>query len=172
MRDLVKRMERALGEENKVTLETLNTFGTVLKDNGQYEEAIKIFERCLVGQMKVLGEDHKDTLDMLNKMGAAYYGLMNYEKALKYFERALNGGEKTMGKNHLETLTTVINIANVYTMGMRNYGNAEELYEAQLGKDHQRTKMCAMNFRICLERNSNSERLTALISSYPWLTNE
>ena len=36
-RDLLKRMERELGDENIVTLETLNNLGVKLKQNRQYE---------------------------------------------------------------------------------------------------------------------------------------
>ncbi|GMH88658.1 hypothetical protein TL16_g11218 [Triparma laevis f. inornata] len=59
LRDLLKRMERALGEENVVTLETLNALGIQLRLKREYEEVIKVHERCLAGRMKVLGEDHK-----------------------------------------------------------------------------------------------------------------
>ncbi|GMH73366.1 hypothetical protein TrLO_g1019 [Triparma laevis f. longispina] len=41
--DLLKRMERVLGEENVVTLETLNDLGGMLDENGEHEEAIKIY---------------------------------------------------------------------------------------------------------------------------------
>jgi len=38
-RELLKRMERALGEENVVTLNTLKSLGIRLQKNGEYEEA-------------------------------------------------------------------------------------------------------------------------------------
>ena len=102
LRYLVKRCERALGEENVVILETLNALGGRLRENGEYEEAIKVHERCLAGRMNVLGEDHRNTLGTLNNLGNVYKNLKNYEKALEYFERALEGKEKLMGKNHSE----------------------------------------------------------------------
>ncbi|GMI08210.1 hypothetical protein TrLO_g376 [Triparma laevis f. longispina] len=40
LRDLLKRCQRALGEENVVTLETLNTLSARLYENGEDEEAI------------------------------------------------------------------------------------------------------------------------------------
>ncbi|GMI01156.1 hypothetical protein TrLO_g3848 [Triparma laevis f. longispina] len=113
LRDLLKRMERALGEENVVTLDTLNQLDGVLKENEEYGEAIKVHERCLVGRMKVLGEDHQDTLDSLNNLGVVYDDLKNYEKDLEYYERALKGFEETLRKNHPSTLDTVMNIAIV-----------------------------------------------------------
>ncbi|GMH53475.1 hypothetical protein TrLO_g185 [Triparma laevis f. longispina] len=132
LRDLLKRMERALGEENVVTLETLNTLGTKLEQNGEYEEARKVYERCLAGMTEVLGEDHRVTLMTLNNLGGAYYHLKNYEKALEYFERALKAKERMFGENYPSTLGTVANLANIYSFGLKDYGKAEELYERAL----------------------------------------
>ena len=42
LRDLVKKMERAFGEENVVTLMTLNELGIMLEVNGEYEEAKEV----------------------------------------------------------------------------------------------------------------------------------
>ncbi|GMH80691.1 hypothetical protein TL16_g08655 [Triparma laevis f. inornata] len=69
LRDLLKRMERALGEENVVTLNTLDQLGIKLNKKGEDEEAKECMERSLAGRMKVLGEDHKDTLAKLNNLG-------------------------------------------------------------------------------------------------------
>ncbi|GMH73425.1 hypothetical protein TL16_g06186 [Triparma laevis f. inornata] len=55
----------------------------------EYEEVIKVHERCLAGRMTVLGEYHKDTLGTLSNLGAIYTKLENYEKALECFKRAL-----------------------------------------------------------------------------------
>ena len=79
-------MERALGEENAVTLETLSQLGNRLYGNGEHEEAIKGQGRCLAGRTTVLGEDHKSTLATLNNLGVVYRRLENYEKALEYYE--------------------------------------------------------------------------------------
>ena len=109
-RDLLKRMETALGEENVVTLETLNALGIQLDQGGEYEEVINVYERCLVGRMKVLGKDYKYALATVNNLGNAYKRLGYYEKALRYYERAMNGFENVVGKTHPDTIGTVINI--------------------------------------------------------------
>ncbi|GMH73465.1 hypothetical protein TL16_g06201 [Triparma laevis f. inornata] len=142
-RDLLKRMEKALGEENVVTLETLNQLGDELHDNKEYDEAVKVYERYLAGRMKVLGEDHQNALDTLNNLGIVYdEGLKNYEKGLEYYKRALEGSERSLGKNHPSTLPTVECIACAYSDGVKDYEKEEEYYEraiegyeAQLGKD-------------------------------------
>ncbi|GMH83927.1 hypothetical protein TrST_g9422 [Triparma strigata] len=174
LKALVERMVGALGEENVVTLDTLNTLGVMLKNNGEYEEARKVYERCVAGQEKVLGEYHKDTLATVTNLGVAYNRLKDYEKALECYERALKGSEKTLGKTHPETLVTVMNIANVYNVGSENYGKAEELYqralegyEAQLGNDHIETMRCAENYRECLKSSGNSAGLIELKRSHP-----
>ena len=90
LRDLIKRMERALGEENVVTLETLNSLGYQLDDNGEHEEAREVYEGCSARQMKVLGEDHPDTLGTLTCLGVVYGSLENYEKAYDEMHRKLS----------------------------------------------------------------------------------
>jgi tetratricopeptide (TPR) repeat protein len=175
-RVLVGRMVGALGEENVITLDTLNQLGSELQQNGEIEEARTVYERCLAGQERVLGEDHKKTLMTVNNLGNVYRELKDYVKALEYYERALKGFEKTLGKTHPSTLMNVMNIAIVYHVGLKDYGKAEELYqralegyEAQIGKDHEDTKMCARNFRRCLNVSGNMKRLEELKKEFPWL---
>jgi len=176
MRDLVKWMEKVLGgRENIVTLDALNDLGARLDEKEEYEEAIKVYKRCLARRTKVLGEDHQNTLDTLNNLGIVYRRMRNYEKALKYYERALKGSERLLGNNHPETLSTMMNIAIVYD-GIQDYGKAEELYEralegreAQLEKDHEHTKKRVSYFFYCLKKSGNLERLAALQVSYTWL---
>ena len=174
LRALVERMVGVLGEENVVTLSTLNDFGMRLQENREYEEARKVHDRCLAGREKVLGVDHMDTLATVHNLGAIYYSLKDYEKALKYYERALKGKEKMLGKTHPETLGTVMNIASAYIAGFKDYGKAEELYqrvlegnEAQLGKDHEGTKKCAMGLAVCFAKTGEKLKLRKIISKYP-----
>ncbi|GMI17231.1 hypothetical protein TrLO_g9450 [Triparma laevis f. longispina] len=154
LRDLFKRCERALGEENVVTLHTLSSLGCELDDNEEYEEAREVHERCLAGRVKVLGEDHKDTLMVVHNLG-----LLN----------------QMLGNTHPDTLMTVVNIAVIYKVTW-DYEKAEELYEralegyeAQHGKDHEDTKRCARNFMTCLARSGNIESRAQLICHHPWL---
>ncbi|GMH78543.1 hypothetical protein TrVE_jg7839 [Triparma verrucosa] len=79
-------MVGALGEENVVTLNTLNQLGTELKDNEELEEARKVLERCLAGREMVLGENHTQTLMTVDILGGVYQKLEDYEKALEYHE--------------------------------------------------------------------------------------
>ncbi|GMH90529.1 hypothetical protein TL16_g11794 [Triparma laevis f. inornata] len=173
---LIKRMERALGEEHVVTLMTLNTLGSMLQRSGEFEEAIKIHESCLAGRTKVLGEDHKDTLGSLNNLGILYDEFKNYEKELEYYERALKAKERILGTTRPSTLYNVYNIASAYT-NMNEYGKAEELFEralkgfeSQLGKDHVDSKRCARIFMSCCANSGNGEQIVLLKQRYPGLS--
>jgi len=179
LRDLVKRCEKAFGEEHVVTLDTLDSLGCMLRGNGEDEEAKEVYERRLAGRIKLLGEDHKLSLDSLNNLGAVYDGLKDYEKALEYYEKALKGSERLLGKNHPNALDTVVNMANIYSgrfhdfvKAMEFYERALEGFEAQLGKDHDNTKMRAMNFSNFLKVSRNEERLESLKIAYPWLSDD
>jgi len=132
IRDVVKRCERALGEENIITLRTLDDLGAELYQNEEYEEAKELYEMCLARRMKVLGEEHKDTFGTLNNLGNVYRRLRNYEKALETYERALKGNERVVGKNHPQTLMAVMNIAIVYKNGLKDYGRPLEMYQNAL----------------------------------------
>ena len=156
LRDVWKRCERALGEENVVILDTLNSIGINLYNKGAYEVTKEVWEKCLAGQLKVLGEDHKQTLNSLNNLGVVYGALKNYEKALECYEIVLKGRERTLGMSHPATLGSVVNIAVACHEGTKDYGKAEEFYqtalegyEAQLGKEHEDTKRCAFNLGAC-----------------------
>jgi len=110
--ELLKKIERALGDENVVNLET-HALGGSLDDNGQYEKAKEVWERYLAGRMKVVEEDNKDTLMTLNNLGATYHKLENYKKALEYYERALKAKERMLGMTHPSTLRSNSDVARV-----------------------------------------------------------
>ena len=71
-RDLVKRANESLGEDNPVTLDALNDLGEALNDTGQFEEAKKILEESLAATERVLGPDHWKTLDSMNNLGNVF----------------------------------------------------------------------------------------------------
>jgi tetratricopeptide (TPR) repeat protein len=176
LKAVVDRMVRALGEESIVTLDALNDLGKDLMGNGEYEEARKVFERCLAGREKVLGKDRKEMWGTVHNLGLVYHnGLNDYEKALKYYERALKGFEKTLGKTHPETLETVQCCAIVYAM-KRDFQNAAENFRkvvdgnvAQLGKDHESTKRSVRNLAGVYLEARESEKLSELKKEFPWM---
>ena len=98
--DLVERAEEALGMESSVTLDTLNSLGVKLDDNGETEAARGIFERCWEGQESLLGEYHADTLATAENLSIVYKKLGDEEKAAEFLERSL----QTMSREEREKL--------------------------------------------------------------------
>ncbi|GMH69221.1 hypothetical protein TrST_g1100 [Triparma strigata] len=98
--DLVERAEEALGMESSVTLDTLNSLGVKLDDNGETEAARGIFERCWEGQESALGEYHEDTLATAENLSIVYKKLGDEEKAAEFLERSL----QTMSREEREKL--------------------------------------------------------------------
>ena len=47
-----------------------------------------------------------------------------------------------------------------------------EGYEAQLGKDHEDTKMCANNLAACFHAAGETEKLRKVLEEYPHLATE
>ncbi|GMH91056.1 hypothetical protein TL16_g11946 [Triparma laevis f. inornata] len=91
IRDVVKRCERALGEENIIALRTLDDLGAELYQNEEYKEARELYEMCLARRMKVLGEEHKDTLMAVMNIAIVYKnGLKDYGRAGEMYQNALD----------------------------------------------------------------------------------
>lgn len=83
LKDLAKRCEGALEEENVLTLDVLMDLGNVLRDSGKYEEARKVLWKCLAGRQNLFGEIHSSTCNALMNLGTVYHRLENTEKPLE-----------------------------------------------------------------------------------------
>ena len=145
---VAKHMNRFL-ELGNVSVEdgALTTnLGNVYKAHGQYDKALKFYERALAGREQSLGVDHPSTLTTVDKMASVFKRQGQYDKALKYYERALAGREKSLGVDHPSTLSTVKNMALVFDR-QGDYDKALKYYEraflgkcSRLGWNHPRTK--------------------------------
>ena len=79
-----------------------------------------------------------------------------------------------LGMNRPETSGTMMNTAIVYT-NFKDCGKAEELYqrgalegyEAQLGRDNETTKNCAMNSAGCFAIAGKNLKLRKILDDYP-----
>ncbi|CAF5009013.1 unnamed protein product, partial [Rotaria socialis] len=61
-----------------------------LKDNqGEYQQAVKFFEKSLEINRKTLPEDHASLAPTYSNIGGVYSSMGEYSKALKYYEEAL-----------------------------------------------------------------------------------
>lgn len=81
-----------------------------------------------------------------------------------------------LGENYPRTLQTVMNVATFYMTVMNDFGKAEEYYEgafkgfeAQFGKEDQRTKTCARNIAGFFAKGGDKQKLRKILDDYPHL---
>ena len=91
-------------EENVLSIE-----GTLLYEEGQFQQAISVFEKALERAKKA--NMHNFIVNAYNNVGECYYRLKNYENALKNFDIARGLAEERNDKNLLAI--SQINIAKV-----------------------------------------------------------
>ncbi len=131
--------------------EELNKQGLSFYLNGQYGDALPLFERALEIRKKVLGENDPDTANSLNNLASLYKAQVDYDKALPLYKRALAIYEKTLGKDHPDTANSLNNLALLYN-NQRDYDKALPLCqralairEKALGEDHPDTAISLNN---------------------------
>ena len=92
-----------------------------MRGRGHYEEAKVIWLAALEGRRRGLGEEYKLNPDSLNVMGGVLNDLKDCKGALNYYQQALRGQERVLGKTQPYTLGTVMNMANTYMDGLKDY---------------------------------------------------
>ncbi|GMH98876.1 hypothetical protein TrST_g13151 [Triparma strigata] len=184
LKELADRAENALGFENIVTLDIMNTLAIEIDDkNGQdkraQNEAKSILERCLKGQERVYEYEHEDMMMTVMNLGNIYFAKREHEKALEFYMRALKGQQATLGKTHTSSLTSMMNIANVLNDGIQDFAQAETYYkgalegfESQLGRHHRFTLVTAANYKNCLTKLVDIPALKELERRFPSIADE
>jgi len=80
-------MQDAITLEDKLLSAQLK-LGTMYYDNGDYDQAEKLYEQALIKSMQL--EDNSNIADALRRQGAMFRKLRNYEKSLEKFNEALS----------------------------------------------------------------------------------
>src|SRR5262249_38603488 len=88
----------------------LNNISGILMQQGKYDEALALFNRCISLQEKAWGPVHVDIADSLNNIGLVQYAQGDYKKSLAALRRALVMYEQTLGKNHAKAAECQQNI--------------------------------------------------------------
>jgi tetratricopeptide (TPR) repeat protein len=113
----------------------LHRFGDVFANQGQFNEAEKMYQRALQDYETAWGPEHTSTLSTVNNLGLLYWKLGRLDEAEKMYQRALQGKEKAWGPEHTSTLDTVNNLGLLYA-DLGRLDEAEEMYQRALqGKE-------------------------------------
>ena len=75
----------------------------VFDHQGQYDKALKYYERALAGREKSLGVNHPSTLSTVHNIASVFESQGQYDQALEYYERAFLGKCSRLGGEHPRT---------------------------------------------------------------------
>ena len=107
------------------TAEEWSDKGSVAHGNGDYDEAIKCFEKAIKLNSKYA--------EAYNNLGYAYaVGKENYEKAIKYYKKAIK-----LNRNYADAY---LNLGRAYHRGKQNYDKAIKCYEKSIKLNPQNAK--------------------------------
>ena len=85
-----------------------------LKDRGDFEEALVLYEEAVAGFIEVHGHDHQDVATSYMNMANVYYSQGKYDEALEYHQKSLSIKITTLGSDHLDVAKSYTGIGNVY----------------------------------------------------------
>jgi tetratricopeptide (TPR) repeat protein len=135
---------------NKETLESsrsnvvrdLNNIGWVLKDMGEFKEALDTFRRAYAIDEAALGQRHPNVAIDLNNIGWVLREMEIYEEALEQFIRARSIDEEAYGSIHPTVARDTNNIGNVlkdlgkFKEALETFENALVIYEKAYSSNH------------------------------------
>ena len=99
---------------------------------GNYDKALKYYEKCLAIKLKTLGGEHPDVANSYNNIGITWRNKGEYDKALEYYTKSMAIRLKTLGEMHPSVATLHNNIGLTWNK-KGEYDKALEYYEKCLG---------------------------------------
>ena len=105
--------------------------GYIKNLQGDYQEALSLYERALEIEQKNLPDNHPHLANTYNNIGLVYDNLGEFSKALSSHERALEIRQKRLPVNHPDLATSYNNIGSVYKH-MGDFSKALSFYEKDL----------------------------------------
>ena len=100
-----------LGERHPDTLTSMNNLAYLYQSQGDYEQALPLYQKANTLSMEVLGERHPDTLRSMNNLALLYDSQGDYEQALPLYLKANTLSMEVLGDRHPKTLISLSNLA-------------------------------------------------------------
>ena len=110
-------------EQEKLWRE-LNDKVSILYQQGQYSEAVRVAREALKVAEETFGFDHPDVAKSLNNLAEACRVQGKYTEAEPLYKRSLEITEKTLGPDHPQVATVLENMAELYKKIKSTYGDS------------------------------------------------
>ncbi|WP_438040633.1 tetratricopeptide repeat protein [Sorangium sp. So ce128] len=130
------------GGDTLASARLLGTLGSVLDEQGKYDEAAQHVERALAGLEKALGPSHPEVGATWSRLGTVLLHLERFDDAERAYTRALAVREETLGASHpsvaltLNSLGRLFNTQGKYRDALPRIERAIAIQERALGPDH------------------------------------
>ncbi len=141
LRSSLDLLARTRGESDSSLILPLDALATVRKEQGDYEEAERLYDRAL-GLSRAFGRDNALEAKILGHLGSLHARQQRYAAAEQLFERALAIERRVWASDPAKTAESLNNLAAVYAHTGR-YLEAEPLLrrslaltERELGPEH------------------------------------
>ena len=151
---LVKEMERMLGNDHPLAGTALLTLADLHRLQGQLDEAEPMLRRALTIREKAFGPGHPDVAQVLASLSYIAIDRAQYGEAEQLLKRVLAIRERELGSNHPDTLMTLVSIARVRYRQAR-FGEAEALFQqalagfrSSLGAEHMHVSVVLNNLAV------------------------
>jgi tetratricopeptide (TPR) repeat protein len=105
--------------------------GWAKDDQGEYKEALVLYEKSLAIRKQLLPPNHLDLTSCYGSIGGVYSSMGEYSKALSYYEKALAIRQQSLPPNHPDLASSYGSIGGVYS-SMGEYSKALSYYEKAL----------------------------------------
>lgn len=123
-------------------IDRLNEQVNQLYDQGQYEQAIDLANKCLTLTYQILGQQHPDVAEQQNRLAFLYKLVGNYKQAEFFYCQAMEIKRVTLGEKHPLYAKSLNNLALLYE-AKGDFKNAEpllsktvEIFQKVVGKQH------------------------------------
>ena len=126
----------------KFASDTVLELGNIYEALGEYNKALKYFQKELSLNLKIYGENHIKTSNAYRDMGYMDYQCGNFQESINEFTKAAEIRKLHSGENSLVFAESLIDLAEVftatenYTTAFEKLKRAEEIYTSLLQSDN------------------------------------
>jgi serine/threonine protein kinase/tetratricopeptide (TPR) repeat protein len=159
-----------LGDEDPLTLQSMNSRAVTLMDESRYPEAERLLKQTLAMRTRVLGPDHADTLASQNNLAVLYMDQGRFAETERLLRDTLPAHRRVLGSDDDTTVKIEANLASCYFRMGRNTDAEPYAREALAtwrrthGADHPLTLMAMDTLARILDAEGRMPEAESLLS--------
>jgi tetratricopeptide (TPR) repeat protein len=142
----------------------LVTLGRLDKEQGQYKEALVIYDRAKA--VLVQYKEGNEYGAVLNEMASCHQSLHQWNEAVACYKEAVEVACNVLGANHPHYATALYNLAGLfdqlkqYEKAIPRYEEALAIFQRVYGAQHEKTALLAQYLAVARQRGEQPNRDT------------